>query len=304
MRSMAGCGWIRRMDTVLRYRGHAVTPTDVGFIRELIDAHPGVSRRALSRKLCKARGWVQSNGELRDAVCRGLLLALHRGGHIELPAPRWASTGAAARHWAPAGVEVDTTPLRCRLRELDAVHFHQVRRTDDEALLDGLVEAHHYLGYTRPVGEHLKYLIRAGQRPVACFVWSSAPRHLGPRDRHIGWSSQARQRNIAAVAYNSRFLIMPWVEVVHLASHLLGRMTRMLSGEWEAAYAHPVWFAETFVDPTRYRGTCYRAANWVYLGRTTGRGKDDHTKRANRPCKEVFGLGLHRRFRQLLSVTP
>ncbi|MEW5749059.1 MAG: Druantia anti-phage system protein DruA [Candidatus Thermoplasmatota archaeon] len=141
----------------------------------------------------------------------------------------------------------------------------------------------------------------AGERPVACFTWSSAPRHLAPRDRFIGWSSEARRKNIRFVAYNSRFLILPWVEVPHLASHLLGRMVRMLSSEWELVYGHPVWFAETFVYPERFRGTCYRAANWVFLGRTTGRGKDDDSRRPNRPLKNVLGYPLTRRFRQLLQ---
>ena len=176
-----------------------------------------------------------------------------------------------------------------------------VRRTAEEPLFNHLIAAHHYLGYTRPVGEHLKFIIYAGERPVACFAWSSAPRHLGPRDRFIGWSAGARRRNIGYVAYNPRFLILPWVEVPHLASHLLGRMVRMLPGEWERVYRHPVYFAETFVDPTRFKGTCYRAANWVYLGRTTGRGKADQTGRPNRSLKDVLGYPLAKRFRALLS---
>jgi len=176
-----------------------------------------------------------------------------------------------------------------------------VRRTAEEPLFNALIETHHYLGYTQPVGEHLKFLVFAGERPVACFAWSSAPRHLGPRDQYIGWSKEARRLHIRFVAYNSRFLILPWVEVPHLASHLLGRMVRMLPGEWEQLYGHPVYFAETFVDPTRFRGTCYRAANWVLLGQTTGRGKDDMTHRANRPIKDVLGYPLHRRFRELLT---
>jgi hypothetical protein len=190
--------------------------------------------------------------------------------------------------------------VRGELRALGELSFRSVRRTDDEALFDGLLEAHHYLGFTRPVGEHLKFLVVAGGRPIACFVWSSAPRHLGPRDRYIGWSAVVRRRNIGLVAANIRFLILPWVEVRHLASHLLGRMTRMLPGAWEAAYGHPVWLAETFVDPTRFRGTCYRAANWVHLGRTTGRGKDDQTSRPNRTKKDIWALPLHRRFRERL----
>jgi Domain of unknown function (DUF4338) len=136
---------------------------------------------------------------------------------------------------------------------------------------------------------------------VALFAWSSAPRHLGPRDRYLGWSAQARRQNIRFVAYNTRYLILPWVQVPHLASHLLGRMARLLSAEWERIYGHPVWFAETFVDPLRFKGTCYRAANWVYLGRTTGRGKDDQTRRANRSLKDVLGYPLVRDFRERLG---
>ena len=132
-------------------------------------------------------------------------------------------------------------------------------------------------------------------------AWSSAPRHLGSRDRYIGWSAEARRRNIRFIAYNTRFLILPWVTVPHLASHILGRVTSALPGDWERMYSHPVYFAETFIDPGRFRGTCYRAANWVLMGRTTGRGKASNSYIPNRSIKEVFGLALTRRFRELLS---
>ena len=284
----------------MKYRGRVVTPADVRFIREVIAANPGASRRALSRKLCEAWGWVQPNGELRDMVCRGMMLALHRAGHIALPAAKWKFRGTYSRE-RPAAVLVDSSPLRCGFGELEPPRFRQVRRTGEEPLFNHLIAAHHYLGYTRPVGEHLKYLVYAGSRPVACFAWSSAPRHLKPRDRYIGWPREARRENIRYIAYNPRFLILPWVEVRLLASHLLGRMVRMLPGEWERVYGHPVYFAETFVDSERFKGTCYRAANWVYLGRTTGRGKDDQTGRPNRSLKDVLGYPLDRRFRELLS---
>jgi len=288
------------MEAVLKYRGRVVTPKDVRFIRELIAANPDANRRTLSRKLCEAWGWMQPNGELRDMVCRGMMLALYRAGHISLPAAKWKLKGAYRRE-RPAAVLVDRSPIRCNLGELEPPVFRQVRRTGEEPLFNHLIAEYHYLGYTRPVGEHLKYLVYSGSRPVACFAWSSAPRHLKPRDRFIGWSQEARRKNIRYVAYNPRFLIPPWVEVRHLASHLLGRMVRMLPGEWERVYAHPVYFAETFVDSERFRGTCYRAANWVCLGRTTGRGKDDQTGRPNRSLKDVLGYPLDRRFRELLS---
>jgi hypothetical protein len=289
------------MEAVLGYRGREVTQAEVAFIRELLASDPHASRRALSRKLCEAWGWVQRNGAPRDMVCRGLLLALDRAGHIELPPPRWAGRGRAARGRRPPSVEIDRTPVRGGLDDLGALDFHQVRRSGEESLFEGLIEAHHYLGYTAPVGEHLKYLVYAGARPVAALAWSSAPRHLGPRDRFIGWSAPARRRNIHLVAYNTRFLILPWVEVPCLASHVLGRMARMLPGEWQRVYGHPVCFAETFVDAGRFRGTCYRAANWILLGRTSGRGKDARSHRANRPRKDIWGYPLVRDFRERLS---
>lgn len=289
------------MDVVVRYRGREIRTGDVAFIRELIAAHPGASRRALSQTLCRAWGWVQPNGALCDAVCRSLLLALERGGHITLPPPRWRAKRQRRRRPVVEEVQVEVRPLVGRLDEVGPIEIRQVRRTAEEPLVHALVERHHYLGYTQPVGEHLKYLVVAAGRPVACFVWSSAPRHLGPRDRYIGWSAEARRRNLRYLAYNSRFLILPWVQVPHLASHLLGRMTRVLSAEWQRLYGHPIYFAETFVDPERFAGTCYRAANWRRLGRTTGRGKDDQTKRPNRSLKEVLGLPLVRDFRRRLG---
>ena len=292
------------MDIVLEYRHRQVSPTDVEFIRELIAAYPDASRRVLSKKLCEAWGWVQPNGSLRDMVCRSLMLELHRGGHIELPQKRTAPRNNLVLRKAPEPVELDRSPIRTDLRSLGSLVIRQVRRTAEERLLNSLIEMHHYLGYTQPVGEHLKHLVYAGDRPIACFTWSSAPRHLGPRDRFIGWSAAARRRNIRFIAYNSRFLILPWVEVPHLASHLLGRMVRALPRDWQQVYGHPVWFAETFVYPAKFRGTCYRAANWIDLGQTTGRGKDDQTKRANRPLKDVLGYPLTKRFRELLSELP
>ena len=289
------------MEALLHYRGRAVTHADVEFIRGLVGAYQEASRRRLSQHLCAAWGWTQPNGAPRDMVCRGLMLALERAGLIELPPVRRRPHNPFARRAPPAQVQVDQTPLRTSLSNLGALTFRQVRRTAEEALFNGLIEVYHYLGYTQPVGEHLKFMVYAGKRPVACFAWSSAPRHLGPRDRYLGWSPQARRRNIRLVAYNNRYLILPWVQVPHLASHLLGRMVKMLPTEWERVYGHPVWFAETFVDPERFRGTCYRAANWIFLGCTTGRGKDDQTHRANRALKDVLGYPLVEDFRERLA---
>jgi hypothetical protein len=284
-----------------RYRGRVITSEDIAFIRQLVSENPLASRRALSAKLCEAWQWRQANGALRDMVCRGLLLMLQRAGQIELPKVRFQPPNPFTRRESPMPMLIDTTPITGALRQIQPVQFEQVRRTADEPLFNSLMEQYHYLAYEQPVGEHLKYLVWAQGRPIACLAWSSAPRHLGSRDRYIGWSAEARRRNIRFIAYNTRFLILPWVRIPHLASHILGKMTNALSSDWESLYGHPIYFAETFIDPVRFRGTCYRAANWVLLGRTTGRGKDDQTHQPNRSIKEVLGYALTPRFRDLLS---
>jgi hypothetical protein len=289
------------MEVKLKHRGRLVTDDDVTFIRDLIARHPGASRRSLSKILCEAWDWRQPNGELRDMVCRSLMLELDRSGLIELPPVRCRPPNNVVERRAPPSAEVDTTAIRSPLRDLRPLEFLQVRRSAEEKLFGALVCEHHYLGYTQPVGEHLKYLVYAAGGPIACFAWSSAPRHLAPRDRFIGWSKEARRRNIRFLAYNTRFLILPWVEVPHLASHLLGQMSRRISADWERLYSHPVYYLETFVDPARFRGTCYRASNWIRLGLTTGRGKDAPTKKPTRPVKEVLGYPLTKDFRDLLS---
>jgi Domain of unknown function (DUF4338) len=284
-----------------RYRGKDITRTEIAFVAELIEAHPQARRQELSRLLCEAWGWKQANGQLRDMVCRGLLLKLHRAGEIELPPPRSRGQGRATRT-KPEPVLIDESPMTGPLSGLGPVEIEPVRRTSLEPLFHSLIEQYHYLGYEQPVGEQLKYLVSAAGRPVACLAWSSAPRHLGPRDRFVGWDQTARRRNIGLVAYNTRFLILPWVKVEHLASHVLGRIAARIGRDWKDLYAHPVYLLETFVDPARFRGTCYRAANWVDVGETTGRGKDDLTHRANRTVKRVLVYPLHRRFRELMSA--
>jgi hypothetical protein len=293
------------MEAKFSYRGRAVTDDDIVFIRQLIAGHPASSRRDLSKKLCEAWDWRQANGALRDMVCRGLMLQLHRAGHIELPPVRWVNPNPLAKRGPerskPVPMLVDTSPLRSTLAGIRPLEYRQVHCTWEEPLFNSLLDRYHYLGYTQPVGEQLKYLVYTLGRPIACLAWSSAPRHLGPRDRFIGWSAEARRRNIRFLAYNTRFLILPFVEVEHLASHILGRMAHLLPEDWNQIYHHPVHYLETFVDPERFRGTCYRAANWKVLGRTTGRGKDAPTKKPNRSIKEVLGYPLTRDFRLLLG---
>jgi Druantia protein DruA len=285
------------METLLTYRGKAITQEDVVFIRDLIAQNPGDSRWSLSHKLCQAWNWRQANGALRDMVCRGLMLALERAGYIELPAKKRNPLNPLIEREKPTPVLIDPQPIEGPLSSILPLEICQVRRSRLETLCNSLIEQYHYLGYCQPVGEHLKYLIFTAGRPVACMIYSSAPRHIGCRDRFIGWPVKIRRQNLHLIAYQTRFLILPWVKVPHLASHLLGRMAKRLSTDWRGLYQHPVYFQETFVDLERFKGTCYEAANWLYLGKTTGRGKNDHTYKPNRSIKAVWGYPLCRDFR-------
>lgn len=289
------------MEEWIRYRGRNYTLGEINEIREIVIAYRDRSRRFISQEICRRWGWRQANGVLKDMICRGLLLQLEARGFIELPPRKKNPLNPLSRHQKPEIVEVDQTPRAGGLSDLRPIELLAVRRTPLERLYRSLIEEHHYLGYRRAVGEHLEYLAMSQGQPVACLGWSSAPRHIGCRDRYVGWDQEQRKKNLCRIVINTRFLILPWVRVPHLASHLLGLNARRISQDWEKMYHHEVVWLETFVDPERgFEGTCYKAANWVYLGQTTGRGKDDQTHKVNRSLKWVFGYPLRKEFRQVL----
>jgi hypothetical protein len=243
------------------YRGQRFGDDEIVFIRQFIADHPELSRWKLSRQLCEAWQWKQANGALRDMVCRGLLLTLDRAGEIQLPPVRRRVRNRLAERERPEPVIPDRRPVCGRLGNLAPLEFVQVRRTLEEPLFNSLMEQYHYLGYEQPVGEHLKYLVKVDGQAVACLAWQSAPRHLKVRDRYIEWSDQARQRNVHLLAYNTRFLILPWVRVDHLASHLLGRMakripqdgngsTRILFIGWKPSWTLRVFAERVIARPT------------------------------------------------------
>jgi hypothetical protein len=257
-----------------RYRSRDISGEEILFIRQLISDRPELSRWKLSRELCEAWQWKQANGSLRDM----------------------------AERQKPEPVIPDNRPVRGSLASITPLEFTQVRRTPEEALFNSLMEQYHYLGYEQPVGEHLKYLVKADGQVIACVAWQSAPRQLKVRDRYLAWSEEARERNVHLLAYNTRFLILPWVQVEHLASHVLGRMAKLIPRDWQRLYAHPIYWLETFVDTSRFRGTCYRAANWQVIGTTAGRGHRAPTLEQTRPVKQMLGLPLHREFREILGA--
>jgi len=293
-------------ELIYKYRDREVYPNDVEFINRLIADHPSLSRRALSAKLCEAWDWRQPNGVLKDMVCRTLMLWLHREGHITMPPPRHINPNPLANRKPPKKVnDLDCSEISISMKDIRTsgrLTIRQVRRTDSESLFNSLIETHHYIGFTLPVGEHLKYMVFLDDRPLACMAWCSAPRHIGARDRCIGWDQATRKKGIHLIAYNTRYLILPWVKVPHLASFLLGNIAKRISRDWQELYHHPIYFLETFIDPGRFKGTCYKAAGWTIMGETLGLGKDSRDGIQNRSIKEILGKPLCNDFRMKLMT--
>jgi len=290
------------MEIDIKYRTRAATTEDIDLINKLVAESPNDSRYCLSVKFCKEVGWLQPNGATKDMIARGYMLALHRAGYIDLPPMKRNPANPFVLRKKPCKVDIDKTEVNTNLKELLPLEFVQVRRTSSEKLFNSLIDTYHYLGYTQPVGEHLKYIVyAAGRRPIACLAFSSAARHIGPRDAFIGWDSQTQKKNIHLICYNTRFLVLPWINVKYLASHILSRITKIISSDWQRLYNHPVYYIETFIDKTRFLGTCYKAANWVCLGDTKGLGKDSRDKIPNRSIKAIYGYPLTKDFRKVLG---
>jgi len=290
------------MALILTYRSREVYSEDITFIKKLIKINPDYGRCALSKEICRAWDWIQPNGQLKDMICRGLLLLLEKQHYIKLPPRKRTPKNPFLTRKKPESIDVDKSSLKCKLNDIRPLSIRQVRRTAHEKIFNALVNQYHYLGYTRPVGEHIKYIAFYEDRPIACLAFSSAARHLKSRDQFIGWKPEIRQNNIQFLAYNNRFLILPWVRISCLASHLLSQCARNISSDWQRIYNHPIYWLETVVDTERFKGTCYQAANWIWLGKTTGRGLNDKTNKVNRSIKSIYGYPLVADFRQKLEV--
>ncbi|HSQ86405.1 MAG TPA: Druantia anti-phage system protein DruA [Desulfobacterales bacterium] len=286
----------------MTYRKRSVSMQDIATIRKIIESHPDKSRRFISQEVCRTWNWRQPNGVLKDMVCRSLLLLLESKGYIKLPARKFTPHNPLAKRKKPCRVEVDQTPIQCSVSGLFPIKLEQVRKTTFEKLFNGLISDHHYLGYTQPVGEHLKYVAFAAERPIACLAWGSSPWYIGARDRFIGWSRKSRENNLHLIANNLRFLIPPWIEVPCLASYLLALNRHRLSKDWRHLYHHPIHLVETFVDTEKYRGTCYKADNWIRVGKTTGLGKLSKSRRPLHSKKDVYIHPLTRHFRRELCA--
>jgi hypothetical protein len=292
------------METIATYRGRAIRQSDVSVIKQIISTHPDRSRRFISQEVCRIWNWRQTNGTLKDMVCRSLLLLLESKGFIILPPRKSNPPNPLANRKKPLRIPVDESAVEYSLNELYPINLKQVRRTAREKLFNSLISEYHYLGYSQPVGAHLKYMAFSNGRPIACLAYGSAPWYIGVRDRFIGWPAEIRKKNLHLIINNIRFLILPWVKVPHLASHMLAISRKRVSEDWKRIYKHPVYLLETFVDTERFYATCYKADNWIYVGETTGLGKLSKSNIPTLPKKAVYVYPLSKDFRNKLNKDP
>jgi len=278
-------------------QGRRIGGLELAEIRELIAANPLWPRHRLSVTLAQRWQWYAPSGQLKDMAARTLLLKLHERGLIVLPERR----RAPPKRRAQATPELEDLPwpepVAGGLAALQPLRIQVVgRRHPDYPRFERYLVRHHYLGYGGPVGANLGYLIRSRTGvDLACLLFGAAAWQCAPRDRWIGWSAEQRARGLSLIANNQRFMILPWVRVEHLASHILGQVAQRISQDWEQRYRHPLCVLETFVERGRFEGHCYRAANWVCVGQTTGRTRQNQRYRDNAvhaPVKDVYLYSL------------
>jgi len=284
-------------------QGRNITADDLDLIRDLMVENGDWGRTRLSEELCRLWDWRNAQSRIKDMAARTLLLKLERRGFIQLPARQRPSSNAFRNRRVPI-VDHVSMPIRGNLGDLRPLSVSIVPPGSPELrLFKSLLAQYHYLGHRNTVGENLCYLVgdRHG-RPVACALFGSAAWKCADRDAFLGWERAVRERNLQWLTNNTRFLVLPWVDVPHLASHVLGLIARRIRGDWQAKYGHPVHALETFVDRSRFRGTCYRAANWLRLGATQGRTRNDRTRSIQTTVKDVYLYPLTPHFRQELCA--
>lgn len=285
-------------------RGRMISEADIETVRELIAERPHRGITDLSQAVAERWEWRQLNGRLKDRACRIVLAVLASRGIIEIP-PIERVKVEKARNVTRASSpipQVQTDPLEGNLAEFQPFHFEVVSDEANHRLWNYVMREFHYLGYRMLVGQNLKYLVYAGSRLIAALGWQSAVAHLRCRDHVIGWDASQRSEYLHRVANSARFLIMPWVRIRHAASHIMGRNIARLNEDWESKYGYRLWLLESFVDPSRFPGTCYRASNWVCIGETRGFHKIDDGFVYDGATKEVYLYVIDPRARQRIHA--
>ncbi len=288
--------------TTHRYCGRLFTGDQMKQIRALIAFDPKRNRAQLSRLVCDQLGWLTVNGRRKEMSCRVAMLRMHRDGLIRLPPPQKGN--ANGRH-RPRATAASDPPLRWRsAADWGSLEFRPVQSQADSALCIELIQRYHYLKYKPLPGAQIRYMVFSGPDLLAVLGFGAAAWTLAPRDRLIGWTAEQRQHNLHRVVNNARFLILPWIRSQNLASRILSGVLKQLPKDWQDRYSYAPVLLETFVEQSRFRGTCYRAANWLHVGQTQGRGKLDRQNRYALPVKDIFLYPLHKHFRRQLCQMP
>lgn len=285
-----------------RYCGRIFTGEEIERIRALIASEPKKNRAQLSRVVCDEFGWLKPNGGRRDMSCRVAMLRMHNDGLITLPPPlRGNGNGRSRPRLTSASDPRELISLPAG--SLGELVYHAVKTPEDSSLWNELIERHHYLGYKPLPGAQIRYLVFGGSHLLAALGFGASAWKVGARDRFIGWPPDQRIRNLHLVVNNARFLILPWIKSHNLASRIIAAAERRLPGDWQARYSYEPVLLETFVERDRFRGTCYRAANWIHVGETQGRGKLDRRNLFSLPVKDVLVRPLRPDFREKLCDT-
>lgn len=292
----------------IRLQGRLLTEADLNYICQLPGEHPEWSRLQLSIHLAEQWQWRNPAGQLKDMAARTLLLKLHRRGLLHLPPPRRSNSNHKRQARCPTADEPDLfssppDPIEAALCALQPLSFERVENRPQRQRIRELLQRHHYQGFSGAVGENVQYLIHDFQgRELAVMVFGAAAWKVASRDRLIGWTPLQRQAGLSGIVNQQRFLILPWVRVDHLASHLLARALKALKADWQKRYGHPVWLVETFVRSDLFEATAYKAAGWTPVGQTTGRTRQDRERTLQTPIKSVWIKALHPRFRDRLTA--
>lgn len=283
-------------------QGRSVSASELAWLRGWLVDQKEKSRHRLAMELCRRWQWQTATGRLKNYAARSFLIKLERRGFIELPPVRESMRRGT---WLQSGRGDLAAPADEFAASLKALKPLSILipspGSAEEVLFRSYLAAHHYLGFGKNVGENLGYLVQDRQgRDLACLLFGAVAWKVEARDRWIGWNDVQRQRRLLDITNNTRFLILPWIKVPHLASHILGIILRRLSSDWQKKYGHPIHLVETFVEKDRFRGTCYRAANWIYAGETKGRSRQDRDQTLIVPVKDVYLYPFHKNFREAL----
>ena len=283
-----------------RFCGRDFSPLETDMIRRLIADNPRANRAQLSRLVCQELNWLKPDGLLKEMSCRVAMIRMQDRGLIDLPVPtKTNGNGKRYRRRTPEA-EPELFTINSSVGKLTDLRLDLVVDRKTSHLWNEYIDRYHYLGYQPLPGAQLRYLARAGGLPVALLGFGAAAWKTAPRDNYIGWTATQRKRNLHLIVDNARFLILPWVQSRNLASKLLAMTARILAGDWQNRYGYRPVMAETFVEIPRFCGTCYKAANWIRLGETKGRGKLDVKHEAKLPSKSIWVYPLDKNFRDHL----